>query len=76
MADSRCDVLIIGAGPSGIFTALELIRENSNKTITIVEQGKHRQTFVSQKQNGKMRQLQTLLQYHDGFFGRGRVFRR
>ena len=41
MADSRCDVLIIGAGPSGIFTALELIRENSNKTITIVEQGKN-----------------------------------
>ena len=39
MSEIKSDVLIIGAGPSGIFTALELIRKNSNKTITIVEQG-------------------------------------
>ena len=33
------DVLIVGAGPAGIFTALELIRQDSGKTITFVEKG-------------------------------------
>lgn len=33
------DVLIIGAGPSGIFTALELLRRGSKKSILIVEKG-------------------------------------
>lgn len=33
------DVLIIGAGPAGIFTALELVKKNSHKSITIVEKG-------------------------------------
>lgn len=33
------DVLIIGAGPAGIFTALEMIRKGSKKSIVIVEKG-------------------------------------
>ena len=33
------DVLIIGAGPAGIFTALELIRKGSKKSILIAEKG-------------------------------------
>ena len=33
------DVLIIGAGPSGIFTALEMLKNGSKKSITIVEKG-------------------------------------
>ncbi|HOT22007.1 MAG TPA: FAD-dependent oxidoreductase, partial [Sedimentibacter sp.] len=36
----KYDLIIVGAGPSGIFTALELNRENPNKKIMIVEQGK------------------------------------
>ena len=31
------DVLIIGAGPAGIFTALEMIRGGSRQKILIVE---------------------------------------
>ena len=35
----KYDVVIIGAGPAGIFTALELIRKGSKKKIVIVEKG-------------------------------------
>ncbi|MDR2745830.1 MAG: FAD-dependent monooxygenase [Treponema sp.] len=36
----NCDVLIVGAGPSGIFSALELIRRGKKKKIMIIEKGK------------------------------------
>ena len=35
----KTDVLIVGAGPAGIFTALEMLRRGSRKKITIVEKG-------------------------------------
>ncbi len=35
----KTDILIIGAGPAGIFTALELIRKGYKNKITIVEKG-------------------------------------
>ncbi len=35
----KYDVLIIGAGPAGIFTALEMVRKGSDKKILIVEKG-------------------------------------
>ena len=34
------DVVIVGAGPAGIFTALELIRKGSGKSILIIEKGR------------------------------------
>lgn len=36
----KCDVLIIGAGPAGVFTALEMLQLGSKKKIVIVEKGK------------------------------------
>ena len=36
---NKFDVLIVGAGPSGIFTALEMIRQGSKKKIAILEKG-------------------------------------
>ena len=33
------DVVIIGAGPAGIFTALEMLRKGTKKKILIVEKG-------------------------------------
>ncbi len=35
----KTEVLIIGAGPAGIFTALEMLRYGSKKKITIIEKG-------------------------------------
>ena len=35
----KYDVVIIGAGPAGIFTAIELIRKGANKKIMMVEKG-------------------------------------
>ena len=34
------DVIIVGAGPAGIFTAIEMLRRGSEKKIIIVEKGK------------------------------------
>lgn len=36
----KCDVVIVGAGPAGIFTALEMIKQGSNKKIIIIEKGR------------------------------------
>jgi uncharacterized FAD-dependent dehydrogenase len=33
------DLVIVGAGPAGIFTALQLIRRGTNKRITVIEKG-------------------------------------
>ena len=34
------NILIIGAGPAGIFTAMELLRQGSRKRILLVEKGR------------------------------------
>ena len=36
----KTDILIVGAGPAGIFTALELLRRGGKQKITIIEKGK------------------------------------
>ena len=36
----KADVVIVGAGPAGIFTALEMLKKGSKKKIIIVEKGK------------------------------------
>ena len=36
----KTDVVIVGAGPAGIFTAIEMLRKDSRKKIVIVEKGK------------------------------------
>ncbi len=35
----KYDVIIVGAGPAGIFTALELIRKGSHKKVLLIEKG-------------------------------------
>ena len=35
----NADVVIVGAGPAGIFTALEMIKKGSRQKIVMVEKG-------------------------------------
>lgn len=43
------DVVIVGAGPSGIFTALEMIKLGSTKSICLIEKGHSVETRVCPK---------------------------
>lgn len=36
----KTEIVIVGAGPAGIFTAVEMLRRGSRKKITIIEKGK------------------------------------
>nr|MBQ4320177.1 FAD-binding protein [Clostridia bacterium] len=47
------DVVIIGAGPAGIFTALEMIRNGSRKKIVMVEKGRAVEDRVCPKDKTK-----------------------
>lgn len=70
------DIVIVGAGPAGIFTAIEMIRRGSKKHITIVEKGqpieKRRcpKTVTKQCVN-----CPAVLPHHHRLFRRGGVFR-
>ncbi|MEG2274371.1 MAG: FAD-dependent oxidoreductase, partial [Clostridia bacterium] len=48
----KYDICIVGAGPAGIFTAIELIRLNSHKKIVIVEKGQPIEHRVCPKSYG------------------------
>jgi len=50
---NKKDVVIVGAGPAGIFTALEMLRCGSHKSITIVEKGRSVKNRVCPKSKTK-----------------------
>ena len=49
----NADVVIIGAGPAGIFTALEMLRRGSKKKIVLVEKGQPIERRVCPKSKTK-----------------------
>ena len=49
----KTDVVIIGAGPAGIFTALEMIKRGSKRKVIIVEKGKAIENRRCPKQDTK-----------------------
>ena len=48
------DLIIVGAGPAGIFTALEMLRKGSKKKIDIIEKGKAIENRHCPKQKTKV----------------------
>ena len=63
---NKYDLIIVGAGPAGIFTAVELLRCGSKKHILLVEKGRA----------GTLRQLPPDLRHHHRFFRRRRFLGR
>ena len=39
------DVVIVGAGPAGLFSAYELIKNNKNLRIMLIDKGKEETTW-------------------------------
>lgn len=66
------DVVIVGAGPAGIFTALELLRRGAGKKITIVEKGMPvEKRHCPKEQTGKCMNCKPYCHITTGFSGAG-----
>lgn len=66
------DVVIVGAGPAGIFTAIEMIRKGSKKKILIAEKGKAVENRRCPKaQTGKCMSCKPYCHITTGFSGAG-----
>ncbi|MFR6333094.1 MAG: NAD(P)-binding protein, partial [Eisenbergiella sp.] len=50
---NQADVIIIGAGPSGIFCAYELIKEHPDMKILMIEKGRPSEKRVCPKRTTK-----------------------
>lgn len=68
----KTDIIIVGAGPAGIFTALELIKRGSHKKITVLEKGKPLEKRVCPKaKTGKCMNCRPYCDITTGFSGAG-----
>ncbi|MBQ8952920.1 MAG: FAD-binding protein [Clostridia bacterium] len=66
------DVVIVGAGPAGIFTALEMLRRGSKKDILIVEKGQSVERRACPKsKTGKCMNCKPYCHITTGFSGAG-----
>jgi len=68
----KFDVAIVGAGPAGIFTALEMIKKGSKKSIVIIEKGKSVENRSCPKaKTGKCMNCKPYCHITTGFSGAG-----
>lgn len=68
----KYDVAIVGAGPAGIFTALEMIKKGSRKSIVIIEKGKSVEKRKCPKaKTGKCMNCKPYCHITTGFSGAG-----
>ena len=64
------DVVIVGAGPAGIFTAIEMLRKGSKRKLSSWKRVSRLKNAAVPKPRQKMYELQALLSHYDGLFGR------
>ena len=72
------DIIIIGAGPGGIFSAYELVQKDPSLRIAVFEAGntlEKRKCPIDGKKNKILRQMQDL-RHHERFWRRRSLFRR
>jgi len=68
----KADILIIGAGPAGIFTAMELLRRGSRQKIVMVEKGRAvEQRRCPKAKTGKCMNCKPNCHITTGFSGAG-----
>lgn len=68
----NCDIVIIGAGPAGIFTALEMIRQGCKKKIVLVEKGKSiKERYCPKEKTKKCVDCKPYCNITTGFSGAG-----
>lgn len=68
----KYDVIIIGAGPAGIFTALEMLKKGSKKKILIVEKGRAiEKRSCPKSKSGKCLSCKPYCHITTGFSGAG-----
>ena len=72
----KYDLIIVGAGPAGIFTAVELLRRGSKKHILLVEKGKPVESATAPGRAGPLRQLPPHLRHHHRLLRCRRLLRR
>ncbi len=69
---TKKDVLIIGAGPAGIFTAMEMIRKGTKKSILIIEKGQPiEKRFCPKAKTNKCMNCKPYCHITTGFSGAG-----
>ena len=70
--DNKYDVIIIGAGPSSIFLAYELIKLKKHKNILIIEQGRRiEDRFCPIEKTGNCIKCKPMCNITSGFSGAG-----
>ena len=68
----NADVVIVGAGPAGIFTALEMLRRGSKKKIVMVEKGRElTRRSCPKARTGKCMNCKPVCHITTGFSGAG-----